>query len=473
MSAQDNTEKVLKKLHVAISKGTVYEREPSKVIVDKQQMIELLKELNKCIYDIMDEYELTKAGRDRAEREFKKRSEEIVVDANHKAEDIYAASVLYTDEALNSIQDIMQRAQDSVSRVYKQMDEKLTEQKRIVKSNQLELKTQLEGLVDTDKYLKLIEERNREIEKARQLAASKKKVRKKRPTPSIYANRQTEIKVNPAYFEKLGMPMEEVKERYINNYGKNYATGFDKAYHGYDDEISEYNQEYEEGLNDFSGDEYVFEDNSDFKLEDFREEERAVLPQAQPDIKINRNSAYFKQKQAESQQLDREAEEAEKKSQLNKNEKENKNRIEITNDIRKTGIENIESEPNKTKVADKEEIKTQKQSKKATTKKINTNRRDEISSKSRKEKASEIAKRKSKELTERDRELKEAREARARRREEKRKRLQQPIESLDYDDDELKSDQGFDEYFMKQLKKEEEIANQSLASEIQKLMKNS
>lgn len=207
MSTQDNIEKVLRSLHVLLSKSEPYGREPSKVIVDKQQILDLLSQLNKSVYDIMDEYELTKQSRDRAEREFRKRGDEIVWDASRKAEDIYAASVLYTDEALSRVQNIMKEAKQSVKEIYADMDKSLKEQEELVKKNQLELKSQLQDLVDTEKYLKLIEERNREIRKEKE----KGKSGEDRET-SIYANRQTEIKINQEYFDKIGVPLGEEKE---------------------------------------------------------------------------------------------------------------------------------------------------------------------------------------------------------------------------------------------------------------------
>ncbi len=211
MGAQDNIEKVLRSLHVLLSKSEPYAKEPSKVVVDKQQMLELLSQLNKSVYDIMDEYELTKQSRDRAEREFRKKGDEIVWDASRKAEDIYAASVMYTDEALSHVQDIMKQAQKSVEDIYVEMDKKLKEQEELVKKNQLELKGQLQDLVDTEKYLKLIEERNREIQKEKEKGKSKED----RET-SIYANRQTEIKVNQEYFEKMGIVVEEEVEETVD-----------------------------------------------------------------------------------------------------------------------------------------------------------------------------------------------------------------------------------------------------------------
>ena len=207
MSAQDQTEKVLRQLHVLLSKSEPYNREPTKVIVDKEQMLTLLADLNTCIYGIMDEYELTQRSRDRAEREFRKQGDQIVWDASRKAEDIYAASVMYTDEALNRVWDIMHETSEKVGQLYTDMAEHLKEQEIAVKSNQLELKSQLQDLVDTEKYLSLIEQRNRELKKQKE--EGKPKERMGVSEKSIYANRQSEIKVNAEYLEKLGYSVDE------------------------------------------------------------------------------------------------------------------------------------------------------------------------------------------------------------------------------------------------------------------------
>ena len=207
MSAQDQTEKVLRQLHVLLSKSEPYPKEPSKVIVDKEQMLALLADLNTCMYGIMDEYELTQRSRDRAEREFRKQGDQIVWDASRKAEDIYAASVMYTDEALNRVWDIMDNTSQQVEALYTEMAERLKKQQRAIKTDQLELKSQLQDLVDTEKYLSLIEQRNREIKKQKE--EGKEKPKTAVSEKSIYANRQSEIKVNTEYLEKLGYALEE------------------------------------------------------------------------------------------------------------------------------------------------------------------------------------------------------------------------------------------------------------------------
>ena len=80
---------------------------------------------------------------------------------------MYAASVMYTNEALRHVQEIMQRATDAMQEIYKDANEKLQKEKDIVRRDQSDLKGHLQNLADTDKYLNLIEDRNREIEKER------------------------------------------------------------------------------------------------------------------------------------------------------------------------------------------------------------------------------------------------------------------------------------------------------------------
>ena len=202
MSAQDKTEQVIRELLLLFAKSEVYDQETNRIIVDKKQALELLNRLTHCIYEIMDEHELTKQSRDKAEREARKRGEDIVWDASRKAEDVYAASVMYTNEALQRVQQIMQKATASVREVYDKMDEELKKQQEYVRCDQSDLKGHLEDLVDTDKYLKLIEERNKQIKKEQEKE-------KHAEEPSPYAAVKPEIHINAEYFEKAGIPLEE------------------------------------------------------------------------------------------------------------------------------------------------------------------------------------------------------------------------------------------------------------------------
>ncbi len=204
MSSQDKLEKVLRDIHVLISRSEVYDKD--RIIVNKQEMFGLIDRLNASIYEIMEEYELTKQSRDKAEREHKKQGDKIIWDASRKAEDIYAASVMYTDEALNHIQAIMDESTEQIRAVQDAMIKDLEEKKQIVRTNQLELKSQLQDLVDTEKYLSLIEERNKEIEREKEKHGRRFGVPKEK---SQFADVKTEIRINKEYFRNAGIELEE------------------------------------------------------------------------------------------------------------------------------------------------------------------------------------------------------------------------------------------------------------------------
>ena len=206
MSAQGNIEKVLRELHVLLSKSRLYEGDPEYLIVNKKEMLGLLKKFAVCMEEVMDQYELTKQSRQQAQRETRRIGEEILTDAKKKAEDVYAASVLYTDEALRRILDIMQESNASVKAVYDQMQEQLEKERQIVSRDKTELKSHLQDLKDTDMYMGIIEDCNKKA------AKEKKQQEEEAAEPSLYANRQTEIKINKDYFEQQGIAIEDMAE---------------------------------------------------------------------------------------------------------------------------------------------------------------------------------------------------------------------------------------------------------------------
>lgn len=84
MSAQDKTEEILRQMHILLAGSEAYDSIGSKIILDKKRMLELLAELNKAIYAMLDEYELTTRGKERARREAAKIGEDILKDASGK-----------------------------------------------------------------------------------------------------------------------------------------------------------------------------------------------------------------------------------------------------------------------------------------------------------------------------------------------------------------------------------------------------
>lgn len=200
MSAKNDTEKVLRDIHVLFSKAEPVEGSAINVIVNKNDVMELLKELNNCMYDMMDEYELTSQSQAKAKREMKKEGDDIIFESTRKAEDIYAASVMYTDNTLNEIQDIMVDATKEFDKIYEDTKDRVEAELRKVKKNQSDLKAELSDLIDTQKYLHLIEDENRRIKKEKESGKFDPGLEEK-----IYANVQPEIVVNEEYFRQQGL----------------------------------------------------------------------------------------------------------------------------------------------------------------------------------------------------------------------------------------------------------------------------
>ncbi|WP_455191385.1 hypothetical protein [Eubacterium ramulus] len=210
MSPQDKVERVLKEIHVAFSKSETYNGHPDKVIIDRKQFLNLLDRLNQGIYDMMDQYEQTRQSRNNAERAFRKKGDEIIEAANANAEDVYAASVIYTADMIGAIRELMDHTNDSMNDLFLQFRKDLREQKDKLQAHENELQGQLADLTDTKKYLSIIDDLNKER------ARKKRDLDAERETGVQYAKNMIytppsspEIKVNEQYFENSGTKKPE------------------------------------------------------------------------------------------------------------------------------------------------------------------------------------------------------------------------------------------------------------------------
>ncbi|MBR1629133.1 MAG: hypothetical protein IJ679_07700 [Lachnospiraceae bacterium] len=214
MSAQDRTEKVLREIHVLFSRAQPYEGSKHRVVIDKDRMMNLLKDLNSCMYDMMEEHELTEASRDKARRKVQRENDELIFETRKNAEEIYAASLMYSDRAMNELADVVKETRNRFDQIYSEMQTQIKQELDTVRHNQYELKGQLQGLIDTQKYLRLIEDENARRAKEKEREAAN-------PEPSPYADTQVEIKLNEEYFRSQGLeeyldePPEEEKEAVV------------------------------------------------------------------------------------------------------------------------------------------------------------------------------------------------------------------------------------------------------------------
>lgn len=222
MGPQDKVERVLKEIHVLFSKSESYQGKPDKVVVDRRKFLELLDRLNKGIFDMMDTYEHTRESRQRAELAFENKGKEMLADAEEKAEDVYAASVIYTANMLGEVQRLIDQANESINDVFVQFKRELRTQKETVKSNELELQSQLNTLADAKTYQEMLAEVRREQRKQHRMEdLAKRQLEAEGPAyiqqgGQIYIPATSaDVKVNEDYFEKQGISAENAKAGYI------------------------------------------------------------------------------------------------------------------------------------------------------------------------------------------------------------------------------------------------------------------
>lgn len=217
MAARDRTEEVLRKIHLLFQKSVPYNNSKRSVIIDKNDMMDLLKQLNDCIYDLLDEYEMTSASRDKAERRQQKQAESMAFDARRKADDIYAASVLYADRSLQEVEAELSATSDGYTAVYEDFMARIKAQKEEIKKNRLDLKSSLQDLIDTQKYMNLIEDENLRLAKEKERLESGKKGSSKGKSKEQAKDKEKEkdfsaikpeIKVNEEYFRAQGLDVE-------------------------------------------------------------------------------------------------------------------------------------------------------------------------------------------------------------------------------------------------------------------------
>lgn len=165
-------ERVMREIHVMFAKAEKVSGSNDTIIVDKKKVFALLETLNHEVYDAMDRFEETKASREEARKKLEAESEAMIDRTRQSAEEIYAASILYSDSTLKELEEEMTRARALIQKTWEETDERIAERLRMLEQNRRELKRQLEQMEQSRIYTELIgkakcqEEREREEQKS-------------------------------------------------------------------------------------------------------------------------------------------------------------------------------------------------------------------------------------------------------------------------------------------------------------------
>lgn len=198
----DQVESILRRIHLLFAKCEAYQGSPDKIILSKREMFDILQELNTSIYEVLDQYEATTRSREKAKLEIERQANEILSNARQNAQEVHAASLIYTDTMLDEIKKITFDMQAQLESDYQEFQDRLEERLSFVSENKEELKTQLTALNESERYLKLLQEKKDNL--------LKKEIPDKRKIMKISEPK----KIEPAFDEMIEFDDYEFLEEY-------------------------------------------------------------------------------------------------------------------------------------------------------------------------------------------------------------------------------------------------------------------
>ena len=151
-------EEICRKIHILFAKAEAYQDSPDLVILSKSEMFTLLEQLNEAMYAVLDQYEATSRSKEKARIEMERQASEIIGNAKKGAEDVQAASLVYTDSFLDEINVLLENTAQSIRDRYLEFLTDIEEKQNALKENRDQLGERLAELHDRENYLELLKE---------------------------------------------------------------------------------------------------------------------------------------------------------------------------------------------------------------------------------------------------------------------------------------------------------------------------
>lgn len=183
------TSQIINRLINNIENGQSVPLSTGKVMVNKDEMLLMLRELESVVEGELKVYRDVNDRKGKIITDAKKEAEGIIYEAEQTASrirvtkrvstigggfradklnnedkmalrtatDIYAASLIYTDEMLTEVNDLLSQAYDYVDRQYGRMLSDLEQKANIIANNKAELMTNLKELSREDRYEQILE----------------------------------------------------------------------------------------------------------------------------------------------------------------------------------------------------------------------------------------------------------------------------------------------------------------------------
>lgn len=172
---QEKLEQIMRQIFLMLSNCEESAYSSEDLIVPKKRIFQMLNELNYTVYDMMEQYEGTVASRERGLAEHERKMAQIKEEAKERAEDTYAASLLYARDMFMEMRKTTEQLCKNLRKEYNDALRGYEESLRYLQENEESMVEQMNLMMDSKKYLRLIEQQNKEKEKKHELTEEEKK----------------------------------------------------------------------------------------------------------------------------------------------------------------------------------------------------------------------------------------------------------------------------------------------------------
>lgn len=186
---KDRTEQIIDKLNNIIDNAQIMPLSSGRIVVSKDEISSLLSELKTVVQGELKQYREINDRRGKIITDAKKEAEDIIYEAEQEASrirvtkrinsygtafrsdklskdetlalrtanDIYAASLIYTDEMLTEVNDMVSEAYDMLTSQYDRIIKNLEEKVTLISANKAELMHDLKELSKEERYSQILE----------------------------------------------------------------------------------------------------------------------------------------------------------------------------------------------------------------------------------------------------------------------------------------------------------------------------
>ena len=163
----DQVEDILREIHVLFAKCPSYGDSTDLVVVSKEEMFGLFERLNEALGEVLEKYEATTLSRERARIDMEREKAGMIASAKQSADDVHAASLLYTDNMIESIDKILEYAKFKMKHDMLESIAQIEELSEVLAKNKEGVKTELTQMHDNETYLELLDKLRKKAEEKR------------------------------------------------------------------------------------------------------------------------------------------------------------------------------------------------------------------------------------------------------------------------------------------------------------------